>query len=128
MGLLDAVGEIGEAVANVGKSIGQDFDDVGPLGRLIPMTGGIDKFLLAANSPILVGGQMVIAGMRRTTGTGEPDTGDQFGQGSNRFHEASQVSATAEPTDDWTGSGADAYAGQNGKQRRRVMTMADLDR
>jgi hypothetical protein len=128
MGLLDAVGEIGEAVANVGKSIGQDFDDVGPLGRLIPMTGVIDKFLLAANSPILVGGQMVIAGMRRTTGTGEPDTGEQFGRGSQRFGGASDTLASAAPTEDWTGSGADAYDGQNHRQTGRTATLADLDR
>ena len=147
MGLVDAVEDIGDAVMDAGKGIAQVFNHAGPLGNPIPVIGalsklvteagsrvvdwvkgGSDKVRRTANSPILQGGQLVIAGMRRTTGTGEPDPGDQFGQGSNRFHEASQVSATAEPTDDWTGSGADAYAGQNGKQRGRAMTMADLDR
>ena len=105
MGLVDAVEDIGDAVMDAGKGIAQVFNHAGPLGNPIPVIGalsklddvieagsrvvdwvkgGSDKVRRTANSPILQGGQLVIAGMRRTTGTGEPDHGDQFGQGSQQ--------------------------------------------
>ncbi|WP_319452965.1 MULTISPECIES: EspA/EspE family type VII secretion system effector [unclassified Mycobacterium] len=119
MGFLDAVEDIGGAIVDAGKGFAEAVDAAGPI---------VDKLLRAANSPILEGGQVIIAGMRRTTGTGKPDDGDQFGQGGQRFRDASDVLATAEPTDDWTGSGADAYATSNRRQQGRTVTMAGLDR
>ena len=127
MGFLDAVEGIGEAVANIGKGVGEAFGELGAVENVMPLIGRLDEVLRAANSPILEGGQEIIAGMRRTTGTGEPDRGDQFGRGSQRFRDASGVLATAGPTDDWAGSGADAYAAANHRQRGRTMTMSDLD-
>lgn len=127
MGFLDAVEGIGEAVANVGKGVGVAFGELGAVKNVMPLIGRLDEALRPANSPILEGGQVIIAGMRRTTGTGEPDRGDQFGRGSQRFRDAAGVLATAGPTDDWAGSGADAYDAANHRQRGRTMTMSDLD-
>jgi EspA/EspE family len=129
MGFMDAVEHIGDALAHAGKGVAGMFDDAELVGGLIPVIhAGMDDFVRSANSPILAGGQAVIARMRRTTGTGEPDVGEQFGQGSRRFRDASDELATADPTDDWTGGGADAYGAANRDQRGRTATVTDLDR
>ncbi|MGD9622830.1 MAG: EspA/EspE family type VII secretion system effector [Mycolicibacterium sp.] len=82
----------------------------------------------AAGSPILDAGQAVIAGMRLTTGSGDPDRGDLFGTGSARFAGAGTTLGSAFPLDDWRGSGAQAYATANRRQSSRIESMAALDR
>jgi hypothetical protein len=47
---------------------------------------GKAALLRAANAPILTGGQLVIAGMKLTTGLGEPEDGARFGRGGSRLH------------------------------------------
>lgn len=90
----------------------------------------IDSKLLkdVTGSEILDGGQKVIEGMRLTTGAGEPENGDRFGQGWSRFNDAGETLTSAFPNDSWTGEGADAYIGQNRTQTGRANTVALLDR
>lgn len=82
----------------------------------------------AMGSEILDGGQKVIEGMRLTTGAGEPENGDRFGQGWSRFNAAGETLTSAFPNDSWRGEGADAYLGQNRTQTGRTNTVALLDR
>jgi hypothetical protein len=88
---------------------------------------GKAAFLRAANAPILAGGQLVIAGMKLTTGFGEPEDGARFGQGGARLHGVAATLMSAQPTENWSGAGATAYAVQDVKQMTRTRAMAAAD-
>jgi hypothetical protein len=88
---------------------------------------GKAAFLHAANAPILTGGQLVIAGMTLTTGAGEPEDGERFGQGGARLHGAAATVMSAQPTASWSGAGASSYSVQNVKQMTRARAMAAAD-
>jgi hypothetical protein len=79
-------------------------------------------------SDLLDFGQLIIAGMKMTTGEGEPDIGVQFVRGHEGFDSAGHSLGSAVPDDRWDGTGARAYADQNTRQRVRAETMADADR
>jgi hypothetical protein len=72
-------------------------------------------------------GRRIIAGMRTTTGNGEPDDGAQFAEGRREFSIAGQALRSAAVDDRWDGTGARAYADQNTRQQVRTETMADAD-
>lgn len=72
-------------------------------------------------------GRRIIAGMRTTTGDGEPDDGAQFDRGRREFGIAGQTLRSAAVDDRWDGAGARAYADQNTRQQVRTETMADAD-
>ncbi|MGE2835380.1 EspA/EspE family type VII secretion system effector [Mycobacterium sp. SMC-4] len=82
----------------------------------------------AYGSPILAAGQAVIAGMRSTTGWGEPESGERFGLSAARFDTAGGTLATALPTSDWEGAGAQTYAAANLRQSGRTTSIGVLDR
>ena len=93
-----------------------------PFGRLGKAVKG------AAGSPILDAGQVVIAGMRLTTGSGDPERGERFGLGAERFSRASATVGSAYPMEAWQGSGAQAYATANLRQAGRAESISTLDR
>jgi hypothetical protein len=105
-------------IANVGERLAT-------LGAQVPDT----KLLRhAAGSDILDAGQSVIEGMRLTTGIGEPEDGERFGQGWSRFNHAGDTLTSALPDDSWAGAGANAYVDQNLAQAGRTDSVALLDR
>jgi EspA/EspE family len=121
---------VGEFVRRTGELAGLDnIADVGErlatLGATLPGTNLLRR---AAGSEILDAGQLVIEGMRLTTGFGEPENGDRFGQGWSRFNDAGDTLASAVPDDSWAGAGAKAYADQNRTEVGRTNTVALLDR
>lgn len=81
----------------------------------------------AVGSELLDFGQLIIAGMRSTTGEVEPDDGAQFEKGRKEFNMAGQTLRSAAPDDRWDGAAARAYADQNSRQEVRTETMADAD-
>ena len=85
-----------------------------------------DKLLDAIGSDLLDLGQSIIAGLKNTTGQGDPDTGELFGQAQSRFDGVSETLRSAVPIG-WDGCGADAYADQNTRQQLRSEAMADAD-
>jgi hypothetical protein len=88
---------------------------------------GKAALLRAANAPILTGGQLVIAGMKLTTGFGVPEDGARFGQGGARLHGAVATLMSAQPTESWSGAGATAYSVKDVKQMTRTRAMAAAD-
>jgi hypothetical protein len=126
--IVDGAGAVGGFIERVGKVA--NLDDVievgGRLAGWAERTGA-NKFLRAADSPILDGGQLVIAGMKLTTGVGEPDDGDRFGTAGARLHDAASTLRSAQPTESWSGGGADSYAGQNVSQAARTKMLAAAD-
>jgi hypothetical protein len=122
--------DFGEFVRDTGDLAGLDSlvnvgEHIAGLGPNLP-----DPKLLrdVTGSEILDAGQLVIEGMRLTTGVGEPENGDRFGQGWSRFNDAGETLTSAFPNDSWAGAGADAYADQNRTQTGRTNTVALLDR
>jgi hypothetical protein len=85
-----------------------------------------DKLVDAIGSDLLDLGQSIIAGLKNTTGQGDPDTGELFGQAQSRFDGVSETLRSAVPIG-WDGCGADAYADQNTRQQLRSEAMADAD-
>ena len=126
--VVDGVGAVAGFIERVGKSA--HLDDVIEVGEQLGGWAervGLNKFLRAADSPILDGGQVVIAGMKLTTGIGEPEHGDRFGRGGARFHDAGTTLRSAQPTASWSGEGADSYAAQNIQQTARTKAIAAVD-
>jgi hypothetical protein len=85
-----------------------------------------DKLLDAIGSDLLDSGQSIIAGLKNTTGQGNPDTGELFGQAQSRFDGVSETLRSAVPIG-WDGPGAHAYADQNTRQQLRSEAIADAD-
>lgn len=81
-----------------------------------------------AGGEIVDAGRLVIERMRRTTGIGEPENGDRFGQGWSCFNDATETLTSAFPNDSWAGSGANAYVEQNRAQTGRTNAVALIDR
>jgi hypothetical protein len=126
--VVDGAGAIGDLLERIGKAA--HLDDVVDVGERLAGWAervGLNKFLRAADSPILDGGQLVIAGMKLTTGIGEPDDGERFGLGSTGHRDAAATLRSARPTDDWSGDGANSYADQNVKQTARTEALAAAD-
>jgi EspA/EspE family len=108
---LDTITNVGERLATLGSKL--------PDNKLLRRVGG---------SEILDAGQLVIEGMRLTTGFGEPENGDRFGQGWSRFNGVGETLTSAYPDNSWSGAGANAYVDQNRSQAGRTSTVALLDR
>jgi len=81
----------------------------------------------AAETPVIEAGLWAIIAFNWMCGVGDPEKGDRFGEGGSRFNEIIEQLKSAAPDASWTGSGSDAYAGQNVKQQDRAKTMVDAD-
>lgn len=90
--------------------------------------GQVRALLDVVGSDLLDFGQLIIAGMKMTTGDGEPDIGAQFDQGQKDIVKAGETLRAAGLDDKWDGAGSRAYADQNTRQQIRAETMADADR
>jgi hypothetical protein len=71
---------------------------------------------------------VVIAGLKDTTGQGDPARGEAFGQAQSTFHGVTATFKSAVPDHRWSGTGSYAYADQNTRQQLRSEAMADADR
>ena len=100
-----------------GKVFGGAFGNAGARARTA-----------SSGSEILDAGQLLIAGMRLTTGWGRPDPGEAFGRGASGFTDAGQTVDSAYPRDDWAGTGSRTYASANRRQSGSAASLAVLDR
>lgn len=87
---------------------------------------GVGSSGKGAGSSVLEAGLDVIGEMRRTIGSGEPERGEAFRRGAQRFREAGDLIAAAQPRD-WSGPGAAAYGHANQRHCHRVTAVAALD-
>jgi hypothetical protein len=81
----------------------------------------------AAETPVIEAGLWAIIAFDWMCGVGDPEKGDRFGEGGSQFNEIIEKLKSAAPDSSWTGSGSDAYDGQNVKQQDRATTMVDAD-
>jgi ESX secretion-associated protein EspA/E len=126
--IVDGAAAMGEFIERVGKLANLD-DVIEAGGRLAGWAKrvGLNKFLRAADSPILDGGQLVIAGMKLTTGVGAPEDGERFGQAGVRCRDAVGTLKSAQPAASWSGEGAAAYSARNVEQMAGIRSMAAVD-
>ena len=120
---------VGEFVRSTGDLAGLDNivsvgQRIAGLGRSCPTPSTPSRHRIRDSRR----GQLVIEGMRFTTGVGEPQNGDRFGQGWSGFNDAGETLTSAFPNDSWAGAGANAYADQNRTQTGRTNSVALLDR
>jgi hypothetical protein len=126
------IGELIEAIAR-----GAGLKNVRELGERLTKSGRgsaggragelAEKLLDVVGSDLLDYGQSVITGMRNTTGQGDPEKGDVFGEAQSTFNGVNETLKSAVPDDRWDGSGSYAYADQNTRQQLRTEAMADAD-
>lgn len=131
MGFWETVGDIagkvktaGEMITEVGKRCG--LPGIARFGESLSTAAG---FLEIAPTPILEGGQKVIEKMREATGSGDPERGRGFAEGSRAFSEQAEVTLqAAKPGSTWSGGPAPkAYERRNEEQLDRVATMSGAD-
>jgi EspA/EspE family len=113
---------LGKLLRDLRRGAGEVVDGVIP-----HQMSAADLFREAVGSEVIEAGQVLIRGMRDTTGYGEPEVGERFGQGWRGFNKATETLSSA-MADDWEGAGADAYATANRRQAGRTNTVALLDR
>jgi hypothetical protein len=113
---LKNVREFGESLTKPGK--GPAGDRAGEFA---------EKLLDVVGSDLLDYGQSVITGMKNTTGQGDPERGDVFGQAQSTFNGVNGTLKSAVPDNGWDGAGSYAYADQNTRQQLRSEAMADAD-
>ncbi|MDV3125659.1 hypothetical protein M1247_12100 [Mycobacterium sp. 21AC1] len=117
-------GHVGWGMAGVGA----DF-----VGLLQPAAQELGTKLGAANAakaaatPVIQAALLAMMGMANTCGFGDPDTGEAFNQGSDKFKETGQsLEATMSP-DSWAGGSSDEYGKRNEEQQHRAARMAEID-
>jgi hypothetical protein len=126
-----AIGELIEGIA--GRA---GLNNVREVGEHVTKSAGapgagrggevVEKLLDAAGSDLLDLGQSVIAALKNTTGRGDPETGDVFGQAQSTFDGVNETLKSAVPIG-WGGYASYAYVDQNTRQQLRSEVMADAD-
>lgn len=118
---LDNVGDVGHSLKKRRRDGNSDSSTGGPSGDQVR------SLLDVIGSDLLDFGQLIIAGMKMTTGEGEPEVGFVFRDGRPGFTKAGETLRSAVPDDRWVGAGSRAYADQNTRQQVRSEAMADAD-
>jgi hypothetical protein len=126
------IGELIESIAGrAGLKNVREFGESLTKPRSGPSAGGaaglLEKLLDVLGSDLLDQGQTVIAGMKRTTGQGDPERGDAFGRSQSMFDDVNETLKSAVPDNGWDGAGSYSYADQNTRQQLRAEAMADAD-
>lgn len=138
MGFLEFVDDVVDTVTDAAGKIKNAAKVVeviakkGDLLDVVDFAKGVGKWaspLAIAPTPILVGGQKIIQGMRWTTGDGDPVVGTAFIAGARAFGDLDQRFASARPDSSWSGGSAPrAYERRVDKQQTHVAIMRDADR
>ncbi len=137
MGLFETVGNVTELVTDATSKV------VGVAGAIefVAKRAGLETItrfartfgkyggpLVIAPTPILKGGQKLIEGMLWTTGSGDPDAGGGFANGSRAFKRELGTLASAYPDARWDGGPAPrAYERRVRDQENRVATLSEAD-
>jgi hypothetical protein len=130
--MVKVIGELIESIAGrAGLKNVREFGESLTKPRSGPSAGGaaglLEKLLDVLGSDLLDQGQTVIAGMKSTTGRGDPERGDGFGRSQSMFDDLNETLKSAVPDNGWDGAGSYAYADQNARQQLRADAMAEAD-
>lgn len=137
MGLFDFVDDAFDFVTDAAGKVKTAAQVIGfvakkaNLADIADFAKSVGKWAVPLNiapTPILVGGQKAIQAMRWTTGDGDPEAGEGFGNGSRAFKRELPTLANAHPDSTWDGGPAPrAYERRVGEQEGRVAMLADAD-
>jgi hypothetical protein len=129
-----AKGDIGQAMVDGRKVLGDGKDIALGLGSLGANLGPVPSFLeknpvlKLAESKVIAAAQLAIAGMKLTTGSGDPYTGEQFRDSSKRLENVVETLIHAEPhKDQWDGTSAQVYNATNASHRRLASDVQTAD-
>jgi hypothetical protein len=100
------------------------IDDIAKTGRGL-IEGREQR--IGQGEGILSAGRNVIDGMKVTTGTGIPDSGDAFRAGAEQLGRAGDTLQSAFPDDSWHSNGSTAYTARNNEQLSRTAAMIEAD-
>lgn len=94
----------------------------------LPTAFGASKGTQIADSKIIWAAQMLIDGMKLTTGSGTPVNGDEFRESSKRLEDVVLTLISAEPHDDrWNGTASHVYKAVNASHRRLASQVQAAD-
>jgi hypothetical protein len=129
-----ATGDIGQAMVDGRKVLGDGKDIALGLGSLGANLGPVPSFLekspmlKLAESKVIAAAQLAISGMKTTTGSGDPYTGDQFRDSSERLANVVETLIHAEAHEDrWDGTAAQVYNATNASHRRLASDVQTAD-
>jgi hypothetical protein len=129
-----AKGDIGQAMVDGRKVLGDGKDIALGLSSLGANLGPVPSFLekspmlKLAESKVIAAAQLAISGMKATTGSGDPYTGDQFRDSSKRLADVVETLIHAEPhKDQWDGTASQVYNATNASHRRLASDVQAAD-
>ena len=120
---------------NDGRNVVGDANDVVQgLSSLGLSMGGVpgalanSKVTALAESKVLSAAQLAIDVLKKSTGSGDPYTGDEFRNSSQRLSEVAKTLIAAEPhTDRWDGTASQVYTAVNASHRRCASDVSAAD-
>jgi hypothetical protein len=129
-----AQGNFGQALVDGRKVLGDGKDIALGLGSLCANLGPVPSFLennpamKLTESKVLAAAQLLIAGMKTTTGSGDPCTGQEFRDSSGHLEDVVDTLIHAEPHEDrWDGTASQVYNATNASHRRLASEVQAAD-
>ncbi|WP_149370323.1 EspA/EspE family type VII secretion system effector [Mycolicibacterium sp. P9-64] len=129
-----AQGNFGQAFVDGRKVLGDGKDIAMGLSSLGANLGPVPSFLenntatKLTESKVLAAAQLLIEGMKKTTGSGAPCTGEEFQDSSKRLADVVETLIHAEVHEDrWDGTASQVYNATNASHRRLASDVQAAD-
>jgi hypothetical protein len=129
-----AQGNFGQALVDGRKVLGDGKDIALGLSSLGASLGPVPSFLenntatKFTESKVLAAAQLLIEGMKKTTGSGAPCTGQEFRDSSKHLEDVVDTLIHAEPHGDrWDGTASQVYNATNASHRRLASDVQTAD-
>ena len=120
---MSLLGEALDVLRRYGDVVGVNWDKPPSL-----LDKAANTLIDVAGSPILAGAQVVINGMKATTGSGEPEAGEAFEKSAELYDEAGELLIDAAvKSDRWDGTAAEAYDARNKDHRHLTIEVAGAE-
>lgn len=128
---MSLLGEAIDLLRKYGDVIGGKWGDPpGPLDRQLPNSDALGAIANLAESPIIMAAQLAIYGMKVTTGSGEPETGEALVTSEKKYREAAELLEKTEIDDpsQWDGTAATAYQAKASNHLHQTYEVAEGDK
>ncbi len=127
-GDMGGVMQDGLKLMNDANDLVEGLTTLGAAVAPLPTAFGASKGTQIADSKIIWAAQMLIDGMKLTTGSGTPVNGDEFRESSKRLEDVVLTLISAEPHGDrWNGTASEVYAATNASHRRLTSRVQAAD-
>lgn len=127
-GDMGGVMQDGLKLMNDANDLVEGLTTLGAAVTPLPTAFGASKGTQIADSKIIWAAQMLIDGMKLTTGDGTPVNGDEFRESSKRLEDVVLTLISAEPhSDRWDGTSSQVYNAVNASHRRLASQVQAAD-